>query len=96
MPALRARSVALTGYLAELLSRLPIEVVTPPDPSGRGAQLSLRFDDAEAVLSHLVARGVVADYRAPDIIRVAPVPPYNTFHEAWRFAGVLSEVLWAS
>jgi kynureninase len=35
---------------------------------------------------------VIADYRAPDIIRVAPIPLYNTFHEAWRFAQVLGEV----
>ena len=93
VPALRAKSVALTGYLAGLLDGLGIEVITPPDPDARGAQLSLRFDDAEAVLVRLAERGVIADYRAPDIIRVAPIPLYNTFQETWRFVRVLVEVL---
>jgi kynureninase len=93
VPALRARSVALTGYLAALIADLPVEVITPSDPTARGAQLSLRFADVESVLEELAARGVVADFRAPDIIRVAPVPLYNTYHEAWRFAAVLKELL---
>jgi kynureninase len=93
MPALRARSVALTGYLEGLLADLPIQILTPSDPAARGAQLSLRFPDATAVLATLAERGVVADYRAPDIIRVAPVPLYNTFHEVWRLAGILRETI---
>ena len=93
MPALRARSVALTGYVARMLAELPVEVITPADPAARGSQLSLRFDDAEAVLARLATRGVVADFRAPDILRIAPVPLYNTYHEAWRFASALEDLL---
>ena len=92
MAALRAKSVALTGYLAGLLADLGVDVITPSDPAARGAQLSLRFDDAEAVLDGLAARGVIADFRAPDIIRVAPIPLYGTYHEAWRFAQILGDV----
>lgn len=91
MPALRGRSVALTGYLSDLLDDLPVDVITPRDPALRGCQLSLRFEAAEAVLVMLAARGVVADFRAPDIIRVAPVPLYNTYHDAWRLAELLHE-----
>ena len=91
MPALRARSVALTGYLSSLLDDLPVEVLTPRDPAARGCQLSLRFVAAESVLGMLAARGVVADFRAPDIIRVAPVPLYNTHHDAWRLAELLRQ-----
>jgi kynureninase len=86
MPALRSRSVALTAYLADLLDGLDVEVITPRDPAARGAQLSLRFESAtraEAVLTGLAARGVVSDFRAPDLIRLAPMPLYTSYHEAW-------------
>jgi kynureninase len=92
MPALRARSIELTGYVAGLLDGMPIEVITPSDPAARGAQLSLRFDAAKVVLDQLAARGVIADFRAPDIIRVAPIPLYNTYHQAWRFVQLLRQV----
>jgi kynureninase len=93
MPALRARSVALTGYLERLLDDLPVEVVTPRDPTARGAQLSLRLAAPGSMLAILAAGGVVADFRSPDIIRVAPVPLYNTYHDAWRLADVLRAVI---
>jgi kynureninase len=93
MPALRARSVALTGYLEGLLDDLPIEVITPRDPAARGAQLSLRFMDAARTLAALAAQGVVADVREPDIIRVAPIPLYNSYLDAWRLADVLGRVI---
>ncbi len=93
MPAVRAKSVELTGYLAGLLDDLGIEVITPSEPAARGAQLSLRFDDAQTVLAGLAARGVIADFRAPDIVRVAPVPLYNGYAETSRFASLLAELL---
>ncbi len=92
MPALRTRSVALTGYLERMLDDMPVEVITPRDPDERGAQLSLRFPDAASVLARLAMRGVVADHRSPDLIRVAPIPLYSTFHETWRFARILAEL----
>ena len=93
MSALRARSVRLTALLDMLLGDLPVEIVTPREPTARGAQLSLRHDDAEALLARLAARGVVADYRAPDLIRVAPMPLYTTDDEVSRFATILGDVL---
>ncbi len=92
MPALRRRSIALTAYLEGLLEPLPVEIITPRDPAARGAQLSLRFDSAEGagvVLDRLAAGGVIADFREPDIIRLAPIPLYNTYHEVWRAVDVL-------
>jgi kynureninase len=93
MPALRERSIRLTGYLAGLLNAIGVEVLTPADPDARGAQLSLRFQDAPAVLDELTRRGVIADFRAPDIIRVAPIPLYNSFHELWRLGELLRDVV---
>jgi kynureninase len=97
VPALRARSQKLTGYLEYLLDRLPtgrVEVVTPRDPERRGCQLSLRVRaGARELLKALAAAGVVADFREPDVIRVAPAPLYNTFYEVWALAEVLARLL---
>jgi kynureninase len=93
LDALRAKSEQLTGYLEHLIDALvpDVEILTPRDPAARGAQLSLRVVDAPGRLTALEAAGVVVDFREPDIIRVAPVPLYNTFHDAWRAARVLAD-----
>jgi kynureninase len=96
MPALRAKSELLTGYLEYLLERIPgkrVGLITPGEPARRGCQLSIRVEDsASDVLRALEAAGVVCDFRPPDVIRVAPTPLYNTFDEVWRFAEVLAAV----
>jgi kynureninase len=102
MEALRAKSIALTGFLEELLQPLApeVEILTPRDPERRGCQLSLRLAAGERhgrqVFDALADRGMVCDWRSPDIIRVAPVPLYNRFEDVWRFAGALSEILQAA
>ena len=97
MSALRAKSQRLTGYLQFLLDRMPsdrYEVITPKDPAARGCQLSLlAHARPKQLFKSLEASGVVCDYREPNVIRVAPVPLYNTFHEVWRFAEVLGKHL---
>jgi kynureninase len=97
MPALRAKSELLTGYLHYLLARLPeghFDILTPADPARRGCQLSLRLRDRpRELLPALQAEGVVCDFREPDVLRVAPVPLYNTFHEVWTFASVVERFI---
>jgi kynureninase len=92
--ALRAKSECLTGYLLYLLDCLPagrFEVITPRDPARRGCQVSVLVRDRpRELLRALEAAGVVCDFREPDVIRVAPVPLYNGFHEVWRFARILA------
>ncbi|MGC4766953.1 kynureninase [Micromonospora sp. DT46] len=97
MPALRERSLRLTGYLAGLLDEVtanrPLTVVTPREPERRGCQLSVRIGAGSAAelakrLRH--EHGVIADAREPDIIRFAPVPLYSTFHDCWRVADALA------
>ncbi|MGN9777963.1 kynureninase [Micromonospora sp. H33] len=97
MPALRERSVRLTGYLERLLDEVtpgrPLTVVTPRDPARRGAQLSVRIGTGSAAglakrLRH--EHGVIADAREPDIVRFAPVPLYCSYHDCWRVADALA------
>lgn len=91
---LREKSLRLTGYLEYLLDRLPsgrYEVITPRDPAARGCQLSLyAHDRPKELFRALEADGVVCDFREPNVIRVAPVPLYNTYQDVWRFAEVLA------
>jgi kynureninase len=96
MAALRAKSERLTGYLEFLTVARngAVDLLTPHEPESRGCQLSLLIPDGgEAAVKALRGRGIVTDYREPDVIRVAPVPLYNTFHEVWRFARALEELL---
>ena len=98
MEALRARSMRLTGFLERLLdavaARRPVAVITPRDPDRRGAQLSVMVDDAATVTEALFRQHRVrADDRPPNIVRLAPAPLYNTYHDCWRAAGALDAVL---
>jgi kynureninase len=100
LPALRAKSVRLTGYLEQLVDELcggsPVQLITPREPERRGAQLSVRVIGVDAgTVSERLRRehGVFADARQPDVIRLAPAPMYNTFHDCWRAAKALAEVM---
>ncbi|MGA8145102.1 MAG: kynureninase [Candidatus Acidiferrales bacterium] len=89
MNALREKSVTLTGYLEFLLQQHPsrnYSIITPRDSAQRGAQLSLRLHHkSRAVCDALKDEGVICDWREPDILRVAPVPLYNSFSDAYTF-----------
>jgi kynureninase len=96
MTALRERSIRLTGYLESWLDTVTpdIEIVTPRDPYGRGAQLSLRVAGAGNIANRLRhEHGVIVDTRQPDIVRLAPVPLYSTYHDCWRAASALAQIL---
>jgi kynureninase len=94
---LRAKSVALTGYLEFLLhqqSSPRFSIVTPRDEERRGAQLSIRLPGAGRKLcDRLAASGVIGDWREPDIFRIAPVPLYNTYQDVYRFIQHFSAAL---
>jgi kynureninase len=95
MEALRAKSIKLTGYLQFLLQNASSElftVITPSQPNERGCQLStLVHEHPKELFKKLEAAGVKCDFREPNVIRAAPTPLYNTFHEVWRFAKILAE-----
>ena len=95
MAALRAKSTRLTAYLEFLLEATPsrlFTVITPRAPNERGAQLSILIhENPKELFRNLEAAGVKCDFREPNVIRVAPIPLYNTFYEVWRFAKILLE-----
>ncbi len=89
MDAFRKKSQLQTTFLLELLEQIPsdsYDVITPKDPGQRGCQVSLLLhEDGEACLRNLEKRGVICDFRPPNIIRVTPSPFYNTFEEIEEF-----------
>lgn len=95
MRNLRAKSLKLTGYLHRMIeeSGLPnMSVITPDVPAQRGCQLSLLVPEYGREIFHFLTENhVVADWREPDVIRVAPVPLYNTFGDVWKFVHLLKE-----
>jgi kynureninase len=100
MEALRGKSLALTGLLRrEIEKRLPdaVQIITPDEGALNGAQLSLKVlrDPAEAkhCQQRLTASGLIADWREPDIMRIAPAPLYNSFSEVAAAVDLLTQAL---
>lgn len=94
MEKLREKSKLLTGYLEFLLNAIDsahaIKVITPTDPERRGCQLSLEVQGADKRLfDYLSQNGIVADWREPAVIRIAPSPLYNSFSDVWHFSQTL-------
>ena len=85
----RAKSVQLTGYLESLLDQISdkkISIITPRDPNQRGCQLSIRVKEKGKLLyKKLAKQGAICDWREPNVIRVAPVPLYNSFLDVYNF-----------
>jgi len=96
---LRRKSEKLTGYLVYLLDQIDPEgkyfrILTPRNPAERGCQLSIFIhQNGRKVFNRLTKAGVIADWREPNVIRVAPVPLYNTFEEVFRFSEILKRSL---
>lgn len=95
--AVRAKSLALTDFFLECVAAyVPagrVVSVTPAAHAERGSQVALRCDRADGVLDELITRGVVGDFRAPDVLRFGFTPLYVGFAEAERAARVLGEVV---
>mgnify|MGYP003677839220 CR=1 FL=1 len=94
---LREKAVTITGYMESLICsrcRDSISILTPEDPGHRGSQLSLVVNTNTAgIRDRLEERGIVADYREPNVIRAAPVPSYVSYHDVWRFVDTLSDLV---
>ncbi len=97
MDRLREKSELLTAYLQFLIenaannSDTKYDIITPKNPSERGCQLSIVVPDAtKQLVKDLASKGVIVDWREPNVIRVAPVPLYNSFMDLYRFVEILT------
>ncbi len=104
MERLNEKTVLLTGYLEFILDELTakyqdqcrFEIITPREKHRRGAQLSiLVHGKGKALFDALSANGVVADWREPNVIRVAPAPLYNSFEDVYYLGKLLEEAILA-
>ncbi len=97
MDNLRKKAISLTGYLEYLVNSLGneiINIITPSDPHQRGSQLSIQVKKADKKLfNQITDKGVIADWREPDVIRVAPVAMYNSYEDVYRFYTILKNAL---
>lgn len=96
MNRLAEKSLHLTAYTEMLLRQikhLKFEIITPSNPIERGCQLSLLFKSkGKEVFEALQQHGVVADWREPNVIRIAPVPLYNSYEDVYTFSEILKNV----
>ena len=98
--ALRVKSLAQTGYLAKLLEETGLThppydfaIGTPREPERRGGHLAVEHADAPRIARALKARGIIPDFRAPNVIRLAPAALYTTYQDLWQTAQSLREII---
>ena len=96
MDRLRTKSLTLTAFLERGIQAVAhatgsrLEILTPGDPAARGCQLSIvAHGHGKALFEHLTSQGVIVDWREPAVIRMAPVPLYNSYRDVAEFLGVL-------
>lgn len=97
-PAMREKSISLTAYMEYIIreanKKLGFEkfiIITPSDPTSRGAQLSIICKDGgKKVFDELTSKGIIGDWREPEVLRFAPVPLYNSFEDVFRFGEILA------
>jgi kynureninase len=100
MAALRKKSIALTGFMQRLIEQDlagMVEIITPSAPEQRGCQLSLRIarpaEEAQRCLRRLTSAGVIGDWREPDVLRLAPIPLYNSFADVFAAVEILGQAV---
>jgi len=95
MADVRARSIALTErFIAGVEAACPmLTLASPRDPHRRGSQVSFRHPEGYAVMQALIARGVIGDFRAPDILRFGFTPLYTSLADVDAAAAILAQVM---
>jgi kynureninase len=97
---IRTKSIAQTTYLIDLLEAMGLtekeygyRIGTPREPERRGGHVAVEHDAGPRIAKALKARGVIPDFRPPDVVRLAPIPLYTSYHELWRTAQHLREIV---
>ena len=101
MKALRNKSIAMTDYLEFVINDISansekanFEIITPKNHKDRGCQLSIHaHGQGKSLFDNLTKQGVIADWREPNVIRIAPVPLYNSFQDAYLFGQALKNAI---
>jgi len=95
MADVRARSIELTeAFITGVEAACPgLALASPRDPERRGSQVSFRHPEGYAIMQALIARGVIGDFRAPDILRFGFTPLYTTLADVEGAVAVLAEVI---
>ena len=101
MESLRAKSLKLTAFLEfvfnDIVNQFPnvqLEIITPTIPERRGCQLSVKLVGTDkSFFNALTEAGVIADFREPDVVRLAPAPLYNNFEDVYKFGQTLKSLL---
>ena len=91
--AVWSKSAALFDILAAAGDSLGLDCITPRDAGARGSHISFRHPDAYAITQALIARGVIGDFRDPDVLRLGLTPLYLSHDEVWRAGEILGEVI---
>jgi kynureninase len=87
------KSAQLFDILAAAGDALGLECVSPRDPAQRGSHISFRHPDAYALTQAMIARGVIGDFRDPDILRLGLTPLYLSHEDVWRAGEILKKVI---
>ncbi len=101
MSSLHAKRKQLAAYLHFVLNDINnrqadkvLEIITPPNETERGCQVSmLMLKNGKEIFNELTKHGVIADWREPNVIRIAPVPLYNSFEDIYRFGKIINDIL---
>jgi len=91
--AVWAKSAALWRIMAAAGDAAGLECVTPADPAARGSHISFRHPHAHAIAQALIERGVIGDFRDPDILRLGLTPLYLSHDEVWRAGDILRDII---
>jgi len=97
MTRLSAKAKMLSNYLLFVIDAVNanqnIEVITPRNEAEKGCQVSMLMkQNGKQIFDELTKQGVIADWREPNVIRIAPVPLYNSFEDVWKFGDIITKL----